>query len=62
MNALSSANKYPVRDIIRYTTCSEHCFNVCVIKAHIRDGRIWAVEPGDTINNGIAHEDGRLPD
>jgi anaerobic dimethyl sulfoxide reductase subunit A len=48
-------------EIIRYTTCSEHCFNMCVIKVHIRDGRIWAIEPDDTINHGIAREDGHLP-
>ena len=47
-------------DVIRYTTCSEHCFNVCVLKVHIRDGKILAVEPDDTINSGIAREDGRL--
>jgi anaerobic dimethyl sulfoxide reductase subunit A len=33
-----------------------------VIKVHIRDGKIWAVEPDDTINHGIAREDGHLPD
>ena len=27
----------PVGDNIRYTTCSEHCFNMCIIKVHIRD-------------------------
>jgi len=49
-------------EIIRYTTCSEHCFSNCVIKVHIRNGKIWAVEPDDTINRGIAREDGHLPD
>ena len=35
---------------------------MCVIKVHIRDGQIWAIEPDDTINPGIAREDGHLPD
>jgi len=30
MDAIDSANKSPAGDIIRYTTCSEHCFNACV--------------------------------
>jgi anaerobic dimethyl sulfoxide reductase subunit A len=50
------------KDIIRYTTCSEHCFNMCIIKVHIRDGKIWAVEPDDSINHGIAREDGHISD
>ena len=62
MNKTSSNNQHPVGDIIRYTTCSEHCFNMCIIKVHIRDGRIWAIEPDDTINHGIAREDGHLSD
>ena len=62
MDAIDSANKSPAGDIIRYTTCSEHCFNACVLKVHIKDGKIWAVEPDDSINRGIAREDGHLPD
>ena len=49
-------------DVTRYATCGEHCFNMCIIKVHIRDGRIWAIEPDDTINPGIPREDGRLSD
>jgi anaerobic dimethyl sulfoxide reductase subunit A len=33
---------------------------VCIIKVHIRDGKIWAIEPDDTINRGIAREDGHV--
>jgi len=58
----SSDNKGQVGDITRYTTCSDHCFNVCIIKVHIRSGRIWAIEPDDTINRGIGREDGHLSD
>jgi anaerobic dimethyl sulfoxide reductase subunit A len=60
---VTSLDKMPqAADIIRYTTCSEHCFNVCVLKVHIRDGKISVVEPDDTINSGIAREDGHLSD
>ena len=62
MKIASSDSKRQVGDIIRYTTCGEHCFNMCVIKVHIRDGRIWAIEPDDTINRGIPREDGHLSD
>ena len=61
MNNEKSDNKPAAVDIIRYTTCSEHCFNMCIIKVHIRGGRIWAIEPDDTINHGIAREDAYLP-
>jgi anaerobic dimethyl sulfoxide reductase subunit A len=62
MNVTGSDSKRQVGDVIRYTTCSEHCFNVCIIKVHIRDGKIWAIEPDDTINRNIAREDGNLSD
>jgi anaerobic selenocysteine-containing dehydrogenase len=54
--------KQQTADIIRYTTCNDHCFSMCVLKVHIRNGKIRAVEPDDTINRGIAREDGHLPD
>ncbi len=38
------------RDIIRYTTCSYHCFNTCILKVRVRDGRIISIEPDDTVN------------
>ena len=62
MNAASSGNKRQVGDVIRYTTCGEHCFNTCIVKVHIRDGKIWAIEPDDTINPGTPREDGHLAD
>jgi len=62
MNKTSYDSKLQTGDIIRYTTCSEHCFNMCILKVYIRDGRIWAVEPDDTVNHGIAREDGHLSD
>jgi len=60
MNTTNLNNEKQLGDIIRYTTCSEHCFNVCILKVHIREGKIWAVEPDDTINRGIAREDGHV--
>ena len=62
MNIASAGARQQVGDIIRYTTCSEHCFNMCIIKVHIRDGRIWAIEPDDTLNPGTPREDGHLSD
>ena len=62
MKSTNTGNKPQTADIIRYTTCNDHCFSMCVIKVHIRNGKIWAVEPDDTINRGIAREDGHLPD
>jgi len=35
---------------------------MCILKVHIRDGKIWAIEPDDTVNKGIAREDGHLSD
>jgi anaerobic dimethyl sulfoxide reductase subunit A len=49
-------------DIIRYTSCGYHCMQTCIIKVHIRDGVVVACEPDDTINPGIAREDGVLSD
>ena len=52
------------RDLVRYTSCGFHCFDQCVLKVRIREGRIVAVEPDDTINPGVAregeHPQGRL--
>jgi len=44
------------KDIIRYTSCGFHCFDQCVLKVRVRDGRIVSVEPDDTINPGTARE------
>jgi len=62
MNTTSSRSESQNNEVIRYTTCTEHCFNMCILKVHIRDGRIWAVEPDDTINRGLAREDRYLSD
>ena len=62
MNTANSRSESQNSEVIRYTTCTEHCFNMCILKVHIRDGRIWAVEPDDTVNRGIAREDGYLSD
>ena len=50
-------NNVQAGDIIRYTSCGDHCWNMCVLKVHIRDGKIIAVEPDDTINPGLPRED-----
>ena len=45
MNQTKSESDKQTGEIIRYTTCSEHCFSKCVLKVHIGNGKIWAVEP-----------------
>jgi len=44
------------RDVFRYTSCGFHCFDQCVLKVRVRDGRIVSVEPDDTIHPGVARE------
>ncbi len=44
------------QDLIRYTSCGFHCFDQCVLKVRVRDGRIVSVEPDDTIHPGTARE------
>jgi anaerobic dimethyl sulfoxide reductase subunit A len=48
-------------DVIKYTSCSYHCYRVCILKVRIRDGVIVSCEPDDTINSGVAREDSYLP-
>jgi len=45
-----------------YTTCRCNCGGNqhCVIKAHVRDGRIVAVEPDDRYNTNVGREDAVL--
>jgi len=47
-------------DTIRYVNCGLHCFNSCILKARVRNGKVIAVEPDDTANPGLAREDGKL--
>ena len=55
MSRNNAGNRHP-REIIRYTSCGFHCFDQCVLKVRIRDGRIVSVEPDDTIHPGAARE------
>ena len=50
------------RDIIKYTTCSGHCLNTCILKVRVRDGVIVSIEPDDTINPGITRDYETLPE
>lgn len=43
-------------DVTRYTSCGFHCFDQCVLKVRVRDGRVVSVEPDDTIHPGTARE------
>lgn len=42
-----------------YTTCICNCGNTsqCVLKAHVRNGIVAAVEPDDRYNTGVGRED-----
>jgi anaerobic dimethyl sulfoxide reductase subunit A len=50
------------KDAIKYTSCSYHCLNNCILKVIVRDGVIVGCEPDDTINSGIPREDGYISD
>ncbi len=49
-------------DTVKYTTCRCNCGgnHQCVIKAHVKDGKVVRVEPDDRYNTGIAREDDGL--
>jgi len=44
------------KDAIRYTSCGFHCFDQCILKVRVRNGRLVAVEPDDTLNPGVIRE------
>jgi anaerobic dimethyl sulfoxide reductase subunit A len=47
---------------IRYTTCSQNgCFDLCLLKVHLKDGVVTAVETDDSINVGSGREDAYTP-
>lgn len=48
---------YSSSDVIKYTSCSFHCLNSCMLKVRIRDGVIVDIEPDDTINPGVTLDD-----
>ena len=58
----SARFRRPPGDTIRYTSCGYHCFRICILKVHIKDGVIVACEPDDTVNPGIPREDEHLPE
>jgi len=62
MTKTSSECKQRVGDLSGIQPAANTVWNMCIIKVRIRDGRIWAIEPDDTINSGIAREDGHLSD
>ena len=45
-----------------YTTCQCNCgaTSHCVLKAHVKDGVITAVEPDDRYNPGVGREDAAM--
>ncbi|MCL5959363.1 MAG: molybdopterin-dependent oxidoreductase [Chloroflexi bacterium] len=47
-----------------YTGCKANCGGTsqCVLKAHVRDGRVVTIEPDDRYNRGVGREDRTLSD
>lgn len=56
----SGGSREPMKTI--YTCCQCNCGGNqhCVIKAHVRDGKIIAVEPDDHYNKNVGREDSAL--
>ncbi len=50
--------------ITTYTVCFANCGgnSHCVLKAHLKDGRLVAIEPDDRYNPGLGREDRVLSD
>ena len=50
------------RDKTVYTTCRCNCGAnyQCVLKAHVKDGKVVAVEPDDRYNTNVGREDAVL--
>lgn len=43
---------------IHYTTCPQNgCFDMCVLRTHVKDGRVTAIETDDSIHVGMGRED-----
>ena len=58
MKAQKSGNTQAEEKTV-YTTCKCNCggSHQCVIKAHVRDGKVVAVEPDDRYNKNVGRED-----
>ncbi|MHA2068748.1 MAG: molybdopterin-dependent oxidoreductase, partial [Candidatus Thorarchaeota archaeon] len=58
MKKLNSSER-PKDETTVYTSCLCNCGSIsqCVLKAHIKDGVVIAVEPDDRYNTGIGRED-----
>lgn len=45
-------------EVINYSSCSQNgCFEGCVLRTHVKDGKITAIETDDTIHNNFGRED-----
>lgn len=43
---------------IEYSTCPNNgCFDMCVLRQHVKDGRVTAIETDDSIHVGMGRED-----
>ncbi len=61
---MTSGSTVDSKEKVVYTTCVCNCGgnHHCVIKAHVRDGKVVAVEPDDRYNTNIGREDAALSD
>ncbi len=61
MASLNSTVKHEGETTV-YTTCRCNCGGTsqCVIKAHVKDGKVVAVEPDDRYNTNVGREDAAL--
>jgi hypothetical protein len=50
------ASEKQEHDTIGYKSCGYHCFDQCILNVRIREGRIYSIEPDDTLNPGVARE------
>ena len=45
-------------ETIEYSTCPNNgCFDMCVLRQHVKDGRVTAIETDDSIHVGMGRED-----
>ncbi len=43
---------------IHYTTCPQNgCFEMCVLRTHVKDGKVTAIETDDSVHEGMGRED-----
>ncbi len=59
---IDASKKRRAGERIFYTSCPANgCWDsACVLKCHLKDGKLIAVEPDDSVNQNDSREDGRI--